>query len=219
MSGDTRIRVGGSWVEPSDILHYSGGTWTSVQEGFARHKGVWERIWPPRAAPTSDTFDAVSSGLWHDFSTAWVGWGNQPEQGAHGGDLNHRGCWFYGAQPWEATLAADGGRHITKVEIYLTRIEGHMGWGSPNAISPRLWFHRWNSQPSGRPSFYGGPFTGAGLEPGESKWVTLPSSWHQYFESGYLRGIGVHTPNGGPISAYQGPSQSVSGGRLRITHE
>lgn len=217
MSGETRVRVGGSWVEPDDILHYDG-SWQSVQEGFVRSRGAWVRVWPPRAPQAVQTYNATSSGLWHDFSSGWTGFGNQPEQGAHAVG-NHRGLWFYGSPPWAGDLAADGGRRVTKVEIYLTRISGHMGWGSTGSIGPRLWYHRWNSQPSGRPAIYGGPYQGPGIARNESRWVTLPSSWHRVFEDGTLRGIAVHTPDGGPISAYQGPSQSVSGGRLRITHE
>lgn len=218
MSRDTRIRVGGSWVEPSDILVRSGGSWTSVSEGYARHDRKWVQIWPPRDPETVSTFNAVSSGLWHDFSSGWSGYGDQPEQGSHsvGG---HRGVWFYGSGSWDSVLAADGGRTVTKVEIYLTRFAGHMGMGSPNAISPRMWYHRWNSRPDGRPSLYGGTFVASGLEPNESKWVTLSKDWHRVFEDGTLRGIAVHTPDGGPISAYHGPSNSASGGQLRITHE
>ena len=218
MSRDTRIRVGGSWVEPDDILHYDGSSWDPVQEGFVRVGGQWVRIWPPRQPPATDTFNAASSGLWHHYSTGWAGYGDQPEQGAHSVG-NHRGCWFYGSTPWSNALAQDGGRKVTKVEIYLTRISGHMGWGSAGNVRPRLWYHRHDSRPSGRPSLYGGPFEGASLARGESKWVTLPEGWNRLFESGNLRGIAVHTPAGGPVSAYEGPSQSVSGGRLRISHE
>lgn len=215
--GKGHIRVAGSWVEPTAVRHRSGGTWQDVQEAFVRSGSRWIRWWPPRAPETVSTFNALSSNLWHDYETRWFGWGEQPEQGAHPFG-NHRGMWFYGNRPWGATLDADGGRQVVKAEIYLTRIAGHLGWGSSGAIRPRLWYHRENSRPSGRPAFYGGPHLGESLERNQSRWVTLPSGWHRLFENGTLRGVGVLALEGGPVSAYQGPHHTVSAGRIRLTH-
>jgi hypothetical protein len=221
MSGDTRIRVGGSWVEPSDIRAYSGGSWSSITEGFARQGGRWVRIWPPRAPQTTDTYDATSTALWHDLSDGWHGssWGTRPEQGAHPNGGNHRGLWFYGNPAWRNDLAEDGGRRVVQIEMFLRRTSGHMGSGSTGSVRPSIWCHGYNSRPGHKPSIFGGPFLAPSFALEEGKWITLPRSWGSMLVSGRVRGFAVYTANLGPYVAFRGTADAATSGRIRITHD
>lgn len=220
MSNETRIRWNGAWVAPSDIRRWTGTVWSPVSAGYVRKGDQWVRIWPPRAPQAIDTYDSIDTALWHDASNGWYesSWGTQPTQGSHYYGGAHRGVWFYGSRPWANALAADGGRYIDKIEVFLHRVSGHLGWGSTNAVSPRMWLHGYNTQPGGKPGLFAGPQALSGIARGESKWVTLPSSWHRYFLDGRARGIAVYTSTGGPIMSFQSRSDSVTTGRLRITH-
>jgi hypothetical protein len=221
MSGQTRIRVGSSWVEPSQIYHRSGGTWNAVQRGYVYRNGAWRQIWPPRQPATTDIYDSTETALWHDFSDGWHGgtWGTSPEQGAHPSGSNHRGLWFYGNRPWQTALNQDGGRRVTKIEIYLRRVSGHQGPGPSGGVRPRLYAHGFNSRPNSKPALFGGPFLGPPIAAGGAAWVELPVGWGPWLVSGRARGFAVFAPEGGPYSAYQSRDATDAAGRLRITHE
>jgi hypothetical protein len=228
---DPFIRVGGSWVSPSAIDVRVAGSWQAAQEGFIRVNNQWSRFWPPRSPQETNTFTATATHKWHDLSDGWVGWdgvfGTAPEQGAHANPGNHRGLWFYNSASWRSALGSDGGRVVTKLEIFLERVgTGHMGWGSTGRVRPRLWHHRYDSRPgtagpngNGRPALYGGPFLGAALDRGESRWMDLPAAWGRGMADGTIRGFAVFCPELGPVSGYQSRSVSSVTGQIRITHQ
>jgi hypothetical protein len=141
---------------------------------------------PPPAPETTDTWSATSSqtwrenfgGQWHDSDVLqgkWDEWG-----------LN-KGYWFFGTSP-NTTVS---GKTVQQIRVYLKRSNNSGSSGSVNAI---IRPHGYASQPSSdaEPSMLGTSHS-VGFKWGEGKWVTLPSSFHSYFENGSAYGIGIYT--------------------------
>lgn len=218
--GDIELFDGNRWSRPSQIRSFQNGSWQHITEGLVFSGGKWVRFWPPRNPPTTDTFDSTNSWLWHDYSDGWFPntWGKRPEQGPHPGTSNsHRGIWLYDSAAWRSVLRQEGGRKVTKIEIYLHRTTGHIGWGASGSVRPTVWCHNYASRPNGRPGLLASHLV-SGFARGESKWVALPASWGKGMAAGTIRGFGVYSPSGGPYAAFRGSDDQANSGRIRIYH-
>lgn len=210
------VNVSGTWRKATPHVKVSG-TWRKCQKVWANVGGTWQLVWQDRAPQTVSTFDATDSGSFQYGSfDRWRTDNDDVYQGEYGfGD--HRGCYFYGSNPF-SILNTDGGRVIDKVEIYLVRKNGG---GSSAAQGVDGYLHGYTSQPasSTAPVLSQGPESFGSFAWGEAKWVTLPNDWGEKLRDGTHKGVGIWAGSDqSPYVILDGRSVNSNRGRLRITH-
>lgn len=143
---------------------------------------------PPPPAETTQSWARTSSESWRQtFGGQWSGGstGSDVLQGMWGQYGIYKGLWFFGT----AVRNAVNGKTIKRIRVRLTRANNSGHSSSVNAI---IRPHAYASKPTGEPSFLGASHS-VGYKWGESKWVTLPSSFHAFFANGQAYGIGIYT--------------------------
>lgn len=128
----------------------------------------------------SETWRTYRGGQWAGPSNGrdvlqgqWANWG-----------LN-KGMWFFG----ESLHNTVKGKTIKRIRVRLTRTNNS---GSSGAVSAIIRPHKYANKPSGEPSYLNATHS-VSFRWGESKWVTLPSSFNTLFSNGQAYGIGIHT--------------------------
>ena len=142
----------------------------------------------PTGAATPEvtkTFTVTSSGSWRDAYGGWRTDNNYVYQGEWNEYGHHKGLWFFGS----ALSNELQGKNIKRMRIYCTRRnEG----GNAGDVYVEFRYHNYTSRPSGEPSL-GSEYISVPFKRGQSKWVELPSSFFNNFESGSAKGIGIYT--------------------------
>lgn len=174
-------------------------------------KGSWTFPAPPAPpAPTpveaTKTYSANSgSGTWRaDFGGLWdsgSNYGNAVTQGSWSGYGPFTGAFIFGTAPSSDVT----GKTIKRIRIQITRLSGGVYAAQNVVIRP----HGSTSRPSGNVSLQSLNYA-AGIKVGETRWITLPSSFHAGFQNGSYKGLGI---NGG---SYVKLSKTA---RLEITYE
>ncbi|PKH09867.1 phage tail spike protein [Planomicrobium sp. MB-3u-38] len=198
-------RISGAGTAPTgelaDYDEYQGGT----------VKGSWTFPIPPTPpAPTpveaTKTYSANSgSGTWRaDFGGLWdsgSNYGNAVTQGSWSGYGPFTGAFIFGTAPSSDVT----GKTIKRIRLQITRLSGGTYAAQNVVIRP----HGSTSRPSGNVSLQSVNYA-AGIKVGETRWITLPSSFHAGFQNGSYKGLGI---NGG---SYVKLSKTA---RLEITYE
>lgn len=142
-------------------------------------------ITPPS---TSDIISTWNSSSGESYRPS--GWRNDNDvrQGEWSGNGIHRGLWFFGDAPSSAVT----GRTIKRMRVFLTR-KAAGGYSSAQTVYIRS--HNYASQPTGEPSL-SNEYATASFRWGESKWVTLPSSFFSSWQNGTRKGIGIYSASG-----------------------
>ncbi|MDF2010189.1 phage tail spike protein [Priestia megaterium] len=139
---------------------------------------------PPPAPETTKTFSSTSGDSWRDnFGGQWYGQ-NEVVQGYWGGYGVYKGLWFFGSSP-STTVT---GKTIKAMRLKVTR---KSAGGASGAVTVYFKPHGYTSKPSGSPSYLNASTT-ASFRFGESKWITIPSSFYSLFQSGSAKGIGIY---------------------------
>lgn len=144
----------------------------------------------PPAPPVTErtqSWSASDSASWTEaFGGVWDNTtGRDVLQGKWGTAGRYRGLWFFGSGPRNAA----NGHTIKRIRVRLHR-SNNSGYSS--SVSAVIRPHGYSSKPGGTQSWLGASHT-VGFKWGESKWVTLPSSFHSYFENGSAYGIMIYT--------------------------
>lgn len=140
---------------------------------------------PPATPETTQTWNSTGSRSWRDdFGGQWYDSSNVL-QGYWGGHGIYRGLWFFGSAPSNTVK----GKKIKHMRLYVRRYDNT---GNSGAVTIYFRPHGYTSQPSEKPTFLGNVYTTATFKWGEAKWITLPSSFYSYFESGQAKGIGIY---------------------------
>lgn len=154
------------------------GTWTSGSQTA-----------PSTPAPITYTtvkVTADSANSWRpNFSGQW--YGGNVRQGKYSSYGRYYGMWFFGNK-----FDQFNGKTITKVRIYASRRnEG----GSSSAQNARFILHGHATQPTGKPSVYGGDSTGvaavSSFKWGQAKWVDVTSAFKSSINQTAVKGIGL----------------------------
>jgi phage replication-related protein YjqB (UPF0714/DUF867 family) len=154
------------------------GTWTS---GSATAPTT-----PPATTYTTVTVTADSANSWRpNFSGQW--YGGNVRQGKYSSYGRYYGMWFFGSK-----LDQFNGKTITKVRIYASRRnEG----GSSAAQNARFVLHGHATQPTGKPSVYGGDSTTtaavSSFKWGQAKWVDVTSAFKGAINQTAVKGVGL----------------------------
>lgn len=139
---------------------------------------------PPAPPETTTTWSATSADSWRDnFGGQWYGQ-NEVVQGQWSSYGIYRGLWFFGSGV-ASTLA---GKTIKSMRLKVTR---KSAGGSSGAVTIYFRPHNYASKPGGQPSFPS-TYTTATFKWGESKWITIPSSFYTYFTNSSYDGIGIY---------------------------
>lgn len=192
VSGIALVAFGGTISGTGTSPTGAGGDTSALQGG--QITGSWTFPTPP-AAPTpigvtskltlsangdSGTYRTDFGGMWDSGSN----YGNYATQGKWGAYGTFTGAWFF-----DSTLPTTvSGKTIKSIRVYATRVSG----GSGSAVSVKFRPHTNASRPSGNVSL-SAPEYSVSFKPGESKWVTLPTSFHAGFASGSYKGIAVYS--------------------------
>jgi hypothetical protein len=154
------------------------GTWTS---GSAAAPTT-----PPATTYTTVTVTADSANSWRpNFSGQW--YGGNVRQGKYSSYGRYYGMWFFGTK-----LDQFNGKTITKVRIYASRRnEG----GSSAAQNARFVLHGHATQPTGKPSVYGGDATTtaavSSFKWGQAKWVDVTNAFKNAINQTAVKGVGL----------------------------
>ncbi|WP_099301802.1 DUF7359 domain-containing protein [Bacillus sp. Marseille-P3800] len=155
----------------------------------------------------------LSTNIWYstgfdNWSTVG-GWRNLTgvQQGTWGNTGNHKGL-FYFHQNMRRDVS---GKRVRRVRVYLHR-DSFGGNASKTNLIIRPHGHL--SRPGSEPQFLNASHT-VPFEWGEYKWVTLPTSFHQFFQNGSIGGIGIFTTSQN-IRDY---SILVNRARVLVTYE
>lgn len=179
------------------------------------HGGIVKGSWtfptpeaPPAPTPKeiTKTYSANSgSGTWRaDFGGMWdsgSNYGNAVTQGVWSGYGPFTGALIFGSGPSTDVT----GKTIKRIRLQITRLSGGVYAAQNVVIRP----HGSTSRPSGNVSLLSLNYA-AGIKVGETRWITLPSSFHAGFQNGSYKGLGI---NGG---SYVKLSKTA---RLEITYE
>ncbi|KON87331.1 hypothetical protein AF332_11170 [Sporosarcina globispora] len=140
---------------------------------------------PPSPVETTKRFGSTTGNAWRDnFGGSWLN-GNTVVQGYYGGYGVYRGLWIFGSSP-SSTVT---GKTIKSIRIKVTRLNNG---GSSGAVNCYFRPHNYTSLPAGQPSYPSIQAYPASFRWGESKWVTLPSSFYAGFQNGTYKGIGIY---------------------------
>ncbi|NGY84957.1 hypothetical protein F6Y03_31030 [Bacillus megaterium] len=138
---------------------------------------------PPAPPETTKTWSSTAGDSWRDnFGGQWYGQ-NEVVQGYWGGYGVYKGIWLFGSDP-STTVT---GKTIKSMRLYVKR---NSSGGNSGEVTCYFRPHTYSSKPSGAPSYLGASTT-ASFKWGVGKWITLPSSFYSYFESGSAKGIGI----------------------------
>lgn len=141
---------------------------------------------PPPPSETTQSWTRTSSKSWRpNYGGQWYD-GSDVLQGKWSSWGVYKGLWFFGSSVRNTV----NGKTIKRIRVKLSRANNSGYSSSVNAI---IRPHGYSSQPTGEPSFLGSVTHSVGFKWGESKWVTLPSSFHSYFANGQAYGIGIYT--------------------------
>lgn len=201
--GSSKIAGGGTAPTGAigNTTEYLGGT----------VKGSWTFPTPP-APPTPTPVEITKkysansgSGTWRaDFGGIWdtgSSYGNAVTQGKWSGYGPFTGALIFGSAP-----SADvTGKTIKRIRVQLTRLSGGVYAAQNVVIRP----HLSTSRPGVNVSLQSTNYA-AGIKVGETRWITLPASFHAGFQNGTFKGLGI---NGG---SYVKLSKTA---RLEITYE
>ena len=175
---DNRYVAGGAYplaVIIEDIgpsLPWTGRSWVHVGTPSQGSSGG--------AAPETDRQERYTK-TWSPQGYGGDVSGGDVVQGTYGSYGNRSGSW---TMPGDMRTALQGST-IEKLEIYLYAT--HWYYGSGGTASIRA------TDGSTFKAFVGSAFTSANWPRSAGRWVTVPSSWHSYFQSGAWKGIGVQT--------------------------
>lgn len=156
---------------------------------------------------SASTWETSSGGSWRSSSDGQYH-GNGSAYGSTRG--NQSGWFFYGASPYSGLA---GGR-VTAFAVHMHRTDDS---GASSGQSCHWNLHNYSGRPGGSP--LGGIIAETNadtLDRGESKWITLPTSWGQQLVNGSARGVAW-----GNVSGRYMRCDPISGdnwnGRFRIT--
>lgn len=113
-------------------------------------------------------------------------------------------------------VALNSGATVSKVEVYLV----NKSWWAGAGGKARIGNHGNTSAPANPKTGGSATFDSAQWAAGAGKWVTLPSSWYQYWESGAHTGITLGEGlSGGVSDTFYGKfDATLSNVKLRITY-
>lgn len=140
---------------------------------------------PPPPAPVTKTYttNCTGSGSW---VTNWPYWRSDNNYVYQAGNDSY-GAWFYSGRLESALKNA---KTIKKITIRVTRVNS--AHGISGAANVYLSAHRYQTRPSGKPSFVHSPGVYVGtLSRGQTKTFTVPSSWYASIKSGAYDGFGL----------------------------
>jgi hypothetical protein len=169
----------------------NGATFIGLSSGgenftsFTANNGSYSPPAPPETTTTwnSSTTSAtyrLDFNYWDDDT-----FNNQVLQGYWGGYGLYEGCWFFGT----GVKSAVQGTTIKKMRLYVTRLSSG---GYSSGVTVTFRYHNYSARPSGNPSL-SSTYTQATFAWGESKWITIPSSFYSAFQGGTAQGIGIYT--------------------------
>ncbi|WP_257064271.1 poly-gamma-glutamate hydrolase family protein [Priestia megaterium] len=139
---------------------------------------------PPAPPETTSTWSSTGGDSWRDnFGGQWYGQ-NEVVQGYWGGYGVYEGLWIFGSSPSTAVT----GKTIKSMRLKVTR---KSAGGNSGAVTCYFRPHTYTSIPAGDPTFLNASTT-ATFKWGESKWITIPSSFYSYFQSGSAKGVGIY---------------------------
>lgn len=163
---------------------------------------------PPAPPETTVEFKSTDSGSYaHNYGVWDSTTTNDVIQSKWNSYGDYEGLWFFGSDV-SNTVA---GKTIKSMRIYVTR-KSSGGYSSGVPIHFR--WHGYQSKPSGNPSV-SSEMTTVDFAWGEGKWVTLPSSFYNNFESGSADGIAIYT--GGTANTEY--ARMLGDATLQITYE
>ncbi|WP_335871969.1 phage tail protein [Bacillus sp. 2205SS5-2] len=110
---------------------------------------------------------------------------NMVLQGKYAGYGLYEGCWFFGSDVKSSVQS----KTIKQIRFKPTRLN-QGGYSTGVQVTFRT--HNYATRPSGNPSIGSTTMT-ANFAWGESKWITLPESFHDLFENGTAQGIAIYT--------------------------
>lgn len=183
--------------------YYPAGSFQAIEGGLilgvsAPVSGVGS-ICAPTTTGTADTVTTPSNPTTPSFSitrnsgsgdtyrpnySAWRGDGTV-RQGFYSSYGNNFGYWFF---PADLSTTVTG-KTISKIEVTLTRL-GTSGDGTGTFT---IWAHGYTSKPGGIPTRLAGVSYTASFTRGQTRTITLPSSFHTLFSNGSAKGIGLYT--------------------------
>lgn len=133
---------------------------------------------------SSNTWQANSGGQW---ANQYNKFGTDVIQGKWSNAGPQRGLWFFG----NAVRNTVNGKSIKRIRVRITR---KSSGGYSSAVSAVIRPHAYASKPTSTsaPSFLGASHA-VKFKWGETKWVTLPSSFHSFFANGSAYGLGLYT--------------------------
>jgi hypothetical protein len=143
---------------------------------------------PPAPPSTTATISSVSADNW-STSGYWDGT-NLAKQGNYGYGTR-TGLWFFGT----GISSVLNGKTIQSMKLY---VERYSGGGASGARTVRIRWHSYASKPSGAPSplTLSNEYVDISLAWGKSGWVTIPSNFYSYFQSGSAKGFGIYYDTG-----------------------
>jgi hypothetical protein len=161
---------------------------TTGTEAKVRHANAttWFDNYPMEQQYTQKFYE-TDSGSWteHDGGVWDSVAGSDVLQGKWNTSGRYRGYWFMGSSLRNTVV----GTKIEEIRIYMTRAETSGYSTTQNAV---IRPHGYSSKPSSKPTFLGTSHV-EGFAHGDYKWVTLPTSFHPYFEDGSAYGLCIYT--------------------------
>lgn len=145
---------------------------------------------PPAPTPTETTTKWAArsdSGTWRaDFGGLWdssSNYGNSAAQGTWSGYGPFTGAFFFGSNLPSAVT----GKNIKRIRVQISRQTGGVYAEQNVVIRPHLSATR----PTGNVAAQS-PSHVAGIKVGDTRWITLPSSFYSGFESGNYKGLVIN---------------------------
>lgn len=204
----TTAHVGGSGRAPagstSNVVTgqggFANGTWT-------HDMGAATPVYAPVATTTwtPNDYGSVYNGTNWTLQTTYV------YHGQRSGEYPWYGYLHFNTSNFGALKNSDGtNRPISKVRLLLQR---YNGYGDNTSRKPKLHYSSTSPTSGSIPTLYGGAWSDVGYLWGESKWITLPTTFGTAFQNGSAKSIWLY--NGADQSNYMRFEPKAT---LEITH-